>query len=268
VTGDLDDPYPLDPRDIRAYRDRGHVTLGGVLRRETIDHYRPEIARLVAERTANRAPLAQRSVYDRAFLQVMNLWTASETVKRFVMSRRLGRLAAELMGVAGVRMYHDQALFKEAGGGFTPWHADQFYWPLASDGCTTAWIPLQDTPREMGPVAFADGSFRLQEGRDLEIGEESERRLQRSLRDFPTTEAPFAAGDVSFHSGWTFHRAGPNATDRPREVMTIIYMDRDMRLAAPKHRNQELDREVWCPGVAVGAVIDSPINPVIYDATA
>ena len=62
MTADLDDPYPLDPVDIRAYRDRGHVTLRGVLRRETIDRYRPAIARLVAKRSANRPPLADRSV--------------------------------------------------------------------------------------------------------------------------------------------------------------------------------------------------------------
>ena len=65
-------------------------------------------------------------------------------------------------------------------------------------------------------------------------------------------EEPFALGDVSFHSGWTFHRAGPNRTGRTREVMTVIYMDADMRLAAPRNRNQEIDRETWCPGAAWG----------------
>ena len=63
-----------------------------------------------------------------------------------------------LLEVAGVRLYHDQALFKEAGGGHTPWHADQFYWPLATDRTVTAWVPLVDVPMEMGPLAFATGS--------------------------------------------------------------------------------------------------------------
>ena len=39
-------------------------------------------------------------------------------------------IATELMQTDGARLYHDQALFKEAGGGITPWHADQYYWPL------------------------------------------------------------------------------------------------------------------------------------------
>lgn len=45
--------------------------------------------------------------------------------------------------VEGVRLYADQALYKEPHGGYTPWHCDAFYWPLASDKAVTAWIPLQ-----------------------------------------------------------------------------------------------------------------------------
>ena len=80
----------------------------------------------------------------------------------------------------------------------------------------------------------------------------------------PTVEEPFGLGEVSFHSGWTFHRAGPNRTERTREVMTVIYMDKGMRLAAPRNRNQELDRDAWCPGAAVGETIATPLNPVLY----
>lgn len=58
--------------------------------------------------------------------------------------------------VEGVRLYHDQALYKEAGGGPTPWHADQYYWPLTTDRIVTAWIPLQPVSADMGPLAFAE----------------------------------------------------------------------------------------------------------------
>ena len=82
--------------------------------------------------------------------------------------------------------------------------------------------------------------------------------------ELPTVEEPFALGDVSFHSGWTFHRAGPNCTERTREVMTVIYMDEGMRLAAPRNRNQQIDWETWCPGAAVGQRIETRLNPVLY----
>jgi ectoine hydroxylase-related dioxygenase (phytanoyl-CoA dioxygenase family) len=261
---DIDSPYPLTSEQIESYRENGYAKLKGVLSPETIEHYRAEIARKVRELNTLHLPMEERTIYEKAFLQIMNLWTTSDIVKSFVMGKRLARIAAELMGCRGVRLYHDQALYKEPGGGITPWHADQYYWPVDSDRTVTAWIPLQETPPEMGPLAFAPGSFRIQTGRDLEISDESERKLQRSLKSYPVHENPFELGEVSFHSGWTFHRAGANSTSRPREVMTIIYVDQDIRLIEPKNKDQKNDRERWCPGVQVGHVLDSPLNPVIY----
>jgi hypothetical protein len=50
-----------------------------------------------------------------------------------------------------------------------------------------------------------------------------------------------------------------------RKVMTVIYMDKDMKLKAPEHANQQLDWDVWCPGARIGEVIDTPLNPVLFD---
>ena len=125
--------------------------------------------------------MSQRSTYKKAFIQIINLWKKSEKVKEFVFGERLARIATELLGTRGVRIYHDQALYTEPGGGFTPWHSDQFYWPFASDRCCTVWIPLQDTPVEMGPLAFSSGSHRAKFGRDLNISDESEDRIGSAL---------------------------------------------------------------------------------------
>jgi hypothetical protein len=46
--------------------------------------------------------------------------------------------------------------------------------------------------------------------------------------------------------------------------MTVIYMDAEMRLAAPRNRNQQVDGETWCPGAVVGEKIRTPLNPVLY----
>ena len=169
------------------------------------------------------------------------------------------------MGARGVRIYHDQALYKEAGGGFTPWHADQYYWPFATERCCPVWIPLQDTPLEMGPLAFSEGSHCVTDGRDLNISDESEARIDASLRDagLDTVEEPFSRGDVSFHSGWTFHRAEGNRTDQDREAMTIVYMDVDMRMKEEDNPHQQA--AIWCPGVEVGEIIETPVTPVIYE---
>ena len=264
LRNELDAPFLLTPEQINFYAENGYVKLKDVFSSELLEHFGSVISERVAELSANAVPMEQRNTYGKAFLQIMNLWTQSEAVREFVFGKRLARIAVELMGTIGVRIYHDQALYKEAGGGITPWHADQYYWPTSSDKTVTAWEPLQETPLAMGPLAFCEKSHRFQVGRDLEIGDDSELTLKEALAQFRMEESGFALGEVSFHSGWTFHRAGANSTDQPRRVMTVIYMDEDMRLVAPKNKNQVRDIERWCPGLQIGEIIDSHLNPVIY----
>ena len=261
---ELDARFALTREQISFYAENGYVKLKHVFSPALLEHYRRAISERVAELSADAAPMEQRTTYGKAFLQVMNLWTNSDEVKEFVFGKRLARIAAELIGATGVRLYHDQALYKEPGGGITPWHADQYYWPVSSDKMVTVWVPLQATPREMGPLAFCEKSHRFQIGRDLEISDESEMTIKQALNSFNLEEGGFDLGEVSFHAGWTFHRAGANTTDRAREVMTIIYMDEDIRLVAPKNKNQIADTERWCPGVQLGDVVASSLNPVIY----
>jgi ectoine hydroxylase-related dioxygenase (phytanoyl-CoA dioxygenase family) len=46
------------------------------------------------------------------------------------------------------QIYHDQALLKESGGGITPRHQDQHYWPLDTADAVTMWMPLVDVTPE------------------------------------------------------------------------------------------------------------------------
>jgi ectoine hydroxylase-related dioxygenase (phytanoyl-CoA dioxygenase family) len=263
---DIDSPYMLPPGAVAQFNAQGFIKLRDVLSPATLAHYGAEITRLTVALSTQHLPLAERSTYDKAFLQVMNLWESSDLVGEFVLGRRLGRIAAELLTVPGVRLYHDQALYKEPGGGITPAHADQYYWPLASDRVATAWIPLQPVPLHKGPLGFYAGSQTVAFGRDLGISDESEREITRHMEasGFPFHEEPFALGEVSFHLGWTFHRAGANASPEPRSVMTVIYMDSAMRLKAPANPMQHNDWNRWCPGAVIGEPIASPLNPLIY----
>ena len=260
---ELDAPFELQEEQIRFYAENGYVKLKHVLSGELLEHFRTSIQKRVAELSADAPPMEQRSTYGKAFLQIMNLWTESAEIRTFVFGKRLARIAAELMRVSGVRLYHDQALYKEPGGGITPWHADQYYWPVDSDRTVTAWVPLQPTPMEMGPLAFSEKSHRLQVGRDLEISDESETTLKEALNSFRMEDSAYDFGEVSFHAGWTFHRAGANSTDRPREVMTVIYMDENIRITPPKNKNHVVDLERWAPGLKPGDVLSSSLNPVI-----
>ena len=259
-------PYTLSDEQIGFYQTNRYIKLKDVFNEETILYFNEVITAKVTGLTKTAPPLENRDTYGKAFLQLFNLWREDDRIKEFIFSKRMAKIAADLMQVQGVRLYHDQALYKEGGGGITPWHADQYYWPLETDKTVTAWIPLQKTPLEMGPLEFSAGSHDMVEGRELAIGDESETLIQQRLRvtDFKHVIEAFDLGEISFHSGWVFHRAGANTTNQMRKIMTVIYMDRDMKLKNPENKNQINDWNTWCPGATIGEVINSPINPILY----
>jgi ectoine hydroxylase-related dioxygenase (phytanoyl-CoA dioxygenase family) len=200
----------------------------------------------------------------------MNLWRRHAEIEKLVRSKRLAKLAADLMQVDGVRLYHDQALFKEAQGGYTPWHVDQFYWPLSNNNTITLWIPLQAVSANMGPLAFAAGSHHAmpEQAADLGISDKSEQMLASLMQDFDYIDAPFDLGEVSFHSGWTCHRADGNKSDQTRAAFTLIYMQDGIRMSTVKHRNHAMDAKMWLPGIKSGEAAASPINPVLFSRSA
>lgn len=262
---DFDSDRVLSADSVESYRRDGFIRIRSLLDSVETQQYGAEITRLTLALNTQTKSLSERTTYDRAFLQVMNLWRESEVVKRFVFSRKLAMVAARLMGVSRVRIYHDQSLYKEPSGGITPAHADQYYWPFASDKAVTAWIPLQSVPLEMGPLAFYRGSHHANFGRDLPISDESEQKISAAMEasGFDIDESPYELGDVSFHSGWTFHRAGANRSAQPRSVMTIIYMDAEMRVAEPINQMQRNDLVQWLPGLKRGDLAASELNPIV-----
>lgn len=247
----------------------GYIRLSGVLEPGLVASIEPHITSKVIELNTMHLPLEQRSTYERAFLQVTNLGRHDEVVRRFVMAPRLARIAADLLQVSAVRLYADQALYKEPGGGITPWHADQYYWPLASERAVTVWIPLQDTPSELGPLEFARGSHLVDIGRNLAISDQSEQEVRHMLEavGLEVDHAPYSLGDVSFHLGWTFHRAQPNRSNTNRRVQTIVYVDAQMRTVEPRSDEHEESFAITMPGVRPGDIVDSPLNPVLADPT-
>lgn len=265
---DLASDYPLSPEHAASYRRDGHVLLREVASADEVAAYRPVISDAV-HRSKKAVPrLEDRDTYHRAFVQIANLWESDEAVRRFTLARRFAKIAADLMGVDGVRLWHDQALFKEPGGGPTPWHQDQYYWPLDTVHTVTMWMPLVDVPVEMGVLTFATGSHREGSLVSLAISDESDQRLSELVkeREFPVARAPMAAGDATFHSGWTVHMAPGNDTDRMREAMTVIYFADGTRVAEPANEHQPADLKRWLPGLQPGDLAASPLNPLVYSA--
>lgn len=263
----LDSGYALSREQIAQYQRDGHILLRGVASKEEVAAIRPVILEARDKHGAEATPLEQRDTYGKAFLKGMNLWPKDEGVRGFVCARRFAKIAAELLGVEGVRVYHDQALLKEAGGGLTPWHQDQHYWPLETDNTITMWMPLVDVTYEMGTMHFASGSHRNGYLGDLPISDESEAKFEKFIKDRGYTRVPgaaMAAGDATFHYGWTLHGAPGNSSNRTREVMTIIWYPDGTRVAPLDNASRQRDRDRWLPGLQPGDLAASELNPLVY----
>ena len=268
VKAALDANYSVTPAQVKYFSENGFIKIKNIFDASVIDYMNIVISKEVDRLNNQQIPLEERDTYGKAFLQIMNLWTHTSAVKDIVFSKKIAQIATGLMQTAGVRLYHDQALFKEPKGGHTPWHADQYYWPLDTENTVTAWIPLQATPLNYGPLEFSAGSNKLTAGRDKQISDESQAFLEAELKRhaFNHVVEPFDVGEISFHRGWLYHRAGPNVSGNMRKVMTMIYMDKDTVLKTPENHNQQADWDTWCPGATVGQIVNTPLNPVLYEA--
>jgi len=268
VKAALDANYSVTPAQVKYFSENGFIKIKNIFDASVIDYMNIVISKEVDRLNNQQIPLEERDTYGKAFLQIMNLWTHTEVVKDIVFSKKIAQIATGLMQTKGVRLYHDQALFKEPKGGHTPWHADQYYWPLDTENTVTAWIPLQATPLNYGPLEFSAGSNKLTAGRDKQISDESQAFLEAELKRhaFNHVVEPFDVGEISFHRGWLYHRAGPNVSGNMRKVMTMIYMDIDTVLKTPENHNQQADWDTWCPGATVGQIVNTPLNPVLYEA--
>ncbi|GGM90610.1 phytanoyl-CoA dioxygenase [Terrabacter tumescens] len=263
---ELTTAYPVGHGDVTAYRSNGHVRLAQVATREEAAAYRDPIAAAVERFSTETRPLADRDSYGMAFLQVMNLWRHDQDVARFVMASRFAGVAARLLGVPRVRLYHDQALFKEPGGGYTPWHQDAMYWPLDGSRCLTMWMPLVDITPDHGGLAFATGSHADGPLSDIGISDASEEHFDRLLAERGlVVDEPVAmqAGDASFHSGWTVHKALGNTSTQMREVMTVIWFADGLPVLEPANPARVGDLALWLPGLTPGDVAASDANPVL-----
>jgi ectoine hydroxylase-related dioxygenase (phytanoyl-CoA dioxygenase family) len=251
---------------INQFTGQGHVLIKGILTAEDVAAYQPVIANAVNKLNTETRELKDRDTYGKAFLQIMNLWRVDEEAKQFVMARRFAKIAADLLGVKNVRIFHDQALFKEPGGGPTPWHQDQYYWPVDTHDTVTMWMPMVDIDIEMGMLTFASGSHANGPVFDFEISDESDSVFDKYVDEhaYPTvTPDVMKAGDATFHKGFTIHKAPGNYSDKMREVMTIIYVADGARVAEPKNQWQQNDLEKWLMGKPVGSLIDSELNPKV-----
>lgn len=259
LRAELAEPYALDDAARERFAAEGFVKLGGVVSPGALAAARAEVRRFAA---AGDGP--GRS----GFLSMDLMWQEDSAVlEAFALSPRLGRLAAELLDVAEVRLYHDNVLSKEPGCGRTPWHFDAHHFPIATCEIVTSWLPLQAIRTAMGPLAFAADAeaWRVAEDTDFSATDSSyDRGVSEAFRaaGVRIEDTPFALGEVSFHHSWCFHCARANATTQPRTVLANTYFADGARVVdQPTMVSGDWRR--FLPGAEPGLAIDTPLNPIV-----
>ena len=118
----INSSYKITKEKIDYFWENGFVVLKNVLSREEIEIYREEIKKVTEERIKN-----QDKSFGNAFYQALNVRFDSKGVEQFCLSKRLGKIAADLMQVNAVRIFHEQEIFKHPGDTKSYWHQDQIF---------------------------------------------------------------------------------------------------------------------------------------------
>jgi len=268
IAHELRTPMPLAPVDRAFFRANGYVKLRGVLSPGAILRLRQELVRLLG--AAFQTELDGGTVGR--FLSLEMVWLDNPLMREYVLSPRIAKLAADLLDVPRVRLYHDNVLSKEPGSGRTPWHYDDHHFPLATHDVVTAWIPAQPVSRAMGPLAFAQpiDVHNLVESVPFNKFDTSyDRHVAEVFRTHKIIieDGPFDLGEVSFHHNLSFHTAAANRTRQSRVVLANTYYADGARVVEEPTMVSG-DWQKFIPGVGPGEVAASVLNPVCWPAQA
>jgi phytanoyl-CoA hydroxylase len=255
--------YPLTQDQIDQYRRDGFIQLDDVITGPVLDSLRGAIVNAVAAETSEasgKPTTGTRATYEKIFNQKVNLWQRHADVARLTLSPALGRIAMLLEG-RSMRIWHDQALFKEPmkGNNKTPWHQDAVYWPHVDRWHqTTIWIALKDATTQNGCMAFVEGTQSLGPLPPVDLADPQDLFDNAPhLRPVKPVPRPLKAGSATFHNGLTFHYAGPNKSDGTREAFAIIYMPDGTRYDGKPHMVTDGQ------GIEAGRLLDTELFPLV-----
>ena len=229
----------------------------------------------VAERAEQRLPRPgtayaeffhrEDAYYNSVFVQRINLWMTNGAVKELVCSPALGRAAAELAGLDGVRIWLDQALVKQPFSPPTSYHLDDPYWSFSSHDAVTLWLALDDATVAGGCLCYLPGTHRQARFDNVSIGPEIGALFEvyPEWRGLEPVLCPVAAGSVVAHNGLVAHGALANMTPRRRFAMTVAYMPD----GATYNGKQDILTVEQVAGLSVGDKLDDEgQNPLVYSA--
>ena len=222
----------LTAEQIARYREDGFLVIENFLSPEEVETWRKTLEAAVSSRGQTRILGAEEGgkhesdYYNNVFIQRVNLWQSDPAIKPLILDQRIGKMACELEGLDGIRVWHDQALIKRPWDNPTAWHLDNPYWSFYSRHAISIWIALDDATLENGCLWFLPGTHKLATYDNVGIGPNMRAIFQAypQWQNIESVPAVMKAGDCSFHNGLTCHGAGANMTHRWRRAMTCAFM--------------------------------------------
>lgn len=256
----LNEHLEVTNEQIDFYHKSGFLKIENVVEQEFL----PELKRIVeaavlVRKGKDERDLKEKSQYEQSFLQCGYLCWDFPAIKEIVFAKRFAGIVRDLMQAEHVRLWHDQALFKEPGGRVTDAHQDCSYWPIREPQFTsTMWLALVDVPVEKGCLYFypQTNDPNLKEYVDIFKNPHQPDFLKEKEKVY----VPLKAGDATFHSGLTFHGAGENKTNQMREAMTVIYIKDGVTFDSSDERNRT---HTSCIGLNEGDIINTKYTPIL-----
>lgn len=247
---------------VEGFARDGFVVVPDLLPAGELDPFALAVDEGVARRKQHDTrDLTEKSRYEQSFIQCINLWEDCPGVRPLTFHPRVAEAAATLLRCDRVRLWHDQALYKEPGGRVTDPHQDHPYWPVAETDAVTAWIPLDGSTLEGGAMGYLPGSHRLGIRRfvNIFVGDPEPILDEEQLRAIEPVFVEVPKGSIAFHRSLTFHLANPNRMAKVRRVHTAIYF-RDGCTRGSEARHPSVDRAE----IGVGDVIASDVTPIAW----
>jgi len=220
----------VTPAQVEQYQKQGWIVIDNFIDAAELEHWRRVTAEAIQIRIGDKTILSNQgmpdSFYAQVFTQCLKLAEIHPEMAKIIYDENLGRMAATLAGIDGIRIWHDQALIKPPYGNHTAFHLDNPFWSFHSPNAISIWVALDDATLSNGCLWYLSGTHKEATFESVGIGE----NLGDIFKTYPqwktiqAAPAPAKAGSAVFHSGLVAHGAGVNMTAFPRRAMTCAFM--------------------------------------------
>ncbi|MDG2308577.1 MAG: phytanoyl-CoA dioxygenase family protein [Candidatus Binatia bacterium] len=257
-------PAILTDEQIETFRRDGFLVVDDVFSEAERATFGTAVDAAVAGRASvDTRSLDEKTIYEQSFIQCINLWEDNVDVRPLTFDARIGEMATRLLDADAVRIWHDQALYKEGGGRETDAHQDRPFWPIEPANQVTAWIPFDGSRRGRGAMAYVPGSHRAGLERFCDIShlfqEPYDILNDPAIADIEPVWVEVDPGSVVFHHSLTVHFAEPNTDTSTRRVYCVIYFaDGCLRRSAVPHIVPDRQK------IEVGQPIAGDVSPIVW----